>query len=183
MRTAALVLAAGASRRFGSDKRLHLLEGEPMLVRSLAIYRKVCDDVGVVIRSGEPEIAALAQAAGCRVVEASDAAMGQSRSLAAGVQAMRGDADQLIVGLGDMPFVRPDTVRQLVAALATAPTRIVRPTYKGRPGNPIGFPAGFFDDLTGIEGDTGARELVAASDPRLLEVDDPGVLRDIDYAS
>ena len=176
------MLAAGASRRFGSDKRLHLVAGEPMLVRSLAVYREVCDDVAVVIRPGEAKIAVLAQAAGCHVVEARDAAMGQSRSLAAGVQAMRGAADQLIVGLGDMPFVRPDTVRALVAALATAPTRIVRPTHKGRPGNPIGFPACFFDSLTGIEGDTGARELVAASGPQLLEVDDPGVLRDVDYA-
>ena len=154
-----------------------------MLVRTLAIYRAVCDEVAVVIRPGEAEVAALVQTAGCQVVEARDGAMGQSRSLAAGVQAMRGDADQLIVGLGDMPFVRADTVRALVVALATTPTRIVRPTYKGRPGNPIGFPACFFDDLAGIEGDTGARELVAASGPRLLEVDDPGILRDIDYAS
>ena len=181
MRVAALVLAAGASRRFGSDKRLHLVDGEPMLARTLAIYRQVSADVAVVIRPDQPEVAALVEAAGCRVVEAQDAALGQSRSLAAGVDAMR-HADHLIVGLGDMPFVQPDTVRTLAAALAVAPTRIVQPTYERRPGNPIGFPAAYFDDLVRIRGDVGARQVVAASGPQRIEVDDPGILRDIDHA-
>ena len=182
MPVAALVLAAGASRRFGSDKRLHLVDGEPMLARTLAIYRQACADVAVVIRPDQPEIAALARAAGCRVVEAQDAVLGQSRSLAAGVDAMR-HADHLIVGLGDMPFVQPDTVRALAAALTAAPTRIVQPTYKHRPGNPIGFPAAYFDELARIRGDVGARQVVAASGPQRIEVDDPGILQDIDHAS
>ena len=180
MDIAAVVLAAGASRRFGSDKRLHLVDGQPMLAVTLATYRLVFSEVGVVIRPSEPVIATLVREAECRVVEAEDAAAGQSRSLAAGVQAMR-HADALVVGLGDMPFVAPQTLRRLAEALEACPGRIVRPTCQGRPGNPIGFPASMFDRLESLAGDMGARQLLADNrSVALLPVDDPGIHLDVD---
>lgn len=180
MVVAALVLAAGASRRFGSDKRLHPLDGQPMLARTLATYRQVLDDVGVVIRPGEPAIAALVRTAACRPIEAADAAAGLSRSLAAGVAALR-HADGLLVGLGDMPFVAPATLRALVTAMTQNATRVVRPCYSGVNGNPVGFPPSSYDALTRLTGDTGARELLAKSAGVLaVDVDDAGVLRDMD---
>ena len=184
MAIAALVLAAGASRRFGSDKRLHPIHGQPMLARSLALYREVLGDVAAVVRPGEPAIAALVAAADCRVVEAADAALGMAHSLAAGVAAMR-HADGLLIGLADMPFVRPNTLRALVAAMQHHPTRIVRPAHNGEPGNPVGFPTSRFDALTRLEGDAGARHMLAGCAPDVftVRVDDVGVLRDVDRAS
>lgn len=177
---AAIVLAAGGATRFGGDKRLHPIDGQPMLARTLALYRAVLDDVGVVIRPGEPAIAALAAAAGCRVIEAPDAPLGQSRSLAAGVVAMA-HADGLLVGLGDMPFVAPATLRALVAAMVERPRAIARPVHAGRPGHPVGFPANLFDALERIEGDQGARGLIAASAcVTAVAVDDPGIHEDVD---
>ena len=181
MRIAAVVLAAGAARRFGSDKRLYMLDGTPMLARTLAVYRTVFADVGVVVRPGEPTVAKLVRAAGCRVVEAADARHGQSRSLSAGVRAME-DFDALVVGLADMPFVQAATLRSLVATISAHPEHIARPRHDGRPGNPIGFPASYFGALTSITGDIGAREVVAASDQVILfDTEDAGVLRDVDY--
>ena len=180
MRIAALVLAAGSSKRFGGDKRLHPIDGVPMLPRTLAAYRAVLDDVGVVVRPREPAVASLVETAGCRLIEAPDAEQGQSRSLAAGVTAMR-HADGLLIGLGDMPFLAPSTVHALVAAMRRNPHRILRPTHNGRAGNPVGFPACCFDALTRVTGDVGARDLIATSDRVLrLSTDDPNVLRDVD---
>ena len=151
-----------------------------MLSRTLNAYRAVFEDVVVAIRPGEPRIASLVRAAGARIVEAADASRGQSRSLAAGVAALD-QAPGLVVGLGDMPFVAPATLRAIVDEMSAHPEHIVRPRHAGQPGNPVGFPACAFAALGRIEGDIGARSVVAASDQiRFVEVDDPGVLTDID---
>ena len=151
-----------------------------MLARTLDVYGTVFDDVAAVIRPGEPRIADLVRAAGARVVEAADASRGQSRSLAAGIAAFD-RAFGLVVGLGDMPFVAPATLGVIVDEMRTHPEHIVRPRHAGQPGNPIGFPAHAFAALARIEGDTGAREVVAASDRVLfVDVDDVGILKDVD---
>ena len=185
MRIAAVVLAAGSARRFGSDKRRHPIDGVAMLSRTLTVYRQALDEVAAVIRPGERDVAELVSLAGCRVVEAADAAAGQSRSLAAGVAAFSAQTsprvDGLLVGLGDMPCVSVETLRSLVAAMIENPDVVVRPRCAGHPGNPIGFPRHLFDALTRIEGDTGARQIVAARDDVLfIDVDDPGILQDVD---
>lgn len=178
-RIAALILAAGGSRRFGSDKRLHRIGGEPMLARTVAVYRAAFDDVAVVVRPREPDIAALVDRAGGRIVEAADAHRGQSRSLAAGVAACRA-AQGLVIGLADMPFVAASTLRALAAALAENPDRIVRPRHGGTPGNPIGFPPSAYPALLRQRGDRGARDLVASCGADFIDVDDAGVLADVD---
>ena len=151
-----------------------------MLSRTLDVYRTVFDDIVVVIRPGEPRIADLVRAAGARIVEAADASRGQSRSLAAGVAALE-NAPGVVIGLGDMPFIAASTLRAIADAMLAYPDHIVRPRHAGRPGNPVAFPAHAFEALARIEGDTGAREVVAASDQvRFVDVDDAGILTDID---
>ena len=151
-----------------------------MLARTVDVYRTVFDEVTVVVRPGEPRIAELVRAAGARVVKAADASRGQSRSLAAGVAAFD-QAPGLVVGLGDMPFVAAATLRAIADEMSACPDHIVRPRHEGRPGNPVGFPAHAFAALTRIEGDTGARELIATRENvRFVDVDDPGILTDLD---
>ena len=179
MNQAVLILAAGRGRRFGSDKRRYLIDGEPMLVKTTSIYVSLFDDVRVVLRPGDDELAAAVTELGATVVEAPDADAGQSRTLAAGVASLDG-IDRVLVALGDMPFVTTETLQMLEDHEPGRP--IVRPVHGGRAGNPIRFDAAVFPELLEIDGDQGAREIIKADPTRvaLLEIDDSGVLADVD---
>ena len=183
MPIAALILAAGASRRFGSDKRLHDVGGKPLLAHTLARYCEVFETVGVTLRPGESEIERLATAAGALPITAPDAHLGQGRSLAHGVRALA-DSDGLVIGLGDMPFVQAETLVAIADALARGPAQVIRPRCNSQPGNPIGFAPAMYGSLTRITGDQGARDLIRSRRELVeyLDLDDAGVLKDVDRA-
>ena len=181
MSIAALILAAGASRRFGSDKRLHEVGGKPLLAHTLARYREVFDKVGVTLRPREGEVERLVRAAGALPITAPDAHLGQGRSLAHGVAALT-DSDGLVIGLGDMPFVQAETLHAIANALAKGPAQVIRPRCNSQPGNPIGFAPSMYQALTHITGDQGARNLLRSRGELVeyLDLDDSGVLKDVD---
>lgn len=176
-----ILLAAGKSRRFGADKRWHpLADGTPMaLAAALRLCAAVPSTVAVV-RPEDDDLADQLAAAGCRIVRCDEAAAGMGHSLATGVRATPRAAGWLIA-LADLPAIRPDSYRAVLAALqAGAP--IARPAYRGRPGHPVGFSAEWGDALAALTGDAGARAVVAAAGARCatIAVDDPGVVADID---
>src|SRR5712675_1981848 len=121
--------------------------------------------------------------AGCNTVVCKNAGEGMGTSLAAGVRAAA-DAHGWVVALADMPFLHPETIRVIAKALADG-AAIAAPTYRGERGHPVGFAKRYFDELVSLHGDHGARDLLKrhSSLASLHEVDDPGVLRDIDRLS
>src|SRR6266581_8144523 len=120
---------------------------------------------------------------GSNTVVCKNAGEGMGTSLAAGVRAAA-DAHGWLVALADMPFLRPQTIRVIAQALSDG-AAIAAPAYRGERGHPVGFARRFFDELSALHGDHGARELLAQHPDwvTLYEVDDPGVLRDIDKPS
>jgi molybdenum cofactor cytidylyltransferase len=98
-------------------------------------------------------------------------------SIAAGVS-IHASAGGWLVLPGDMPLVRPDSLRAVAEALDQQP--IAFPQYRGRRGSPVGFAAELFSELMMLTGDEGARRLLARYPTIAVEVDDPGVLFDID---
>jgi molybdenum cofactor cytidylyltransferase len=88
-------------------------------------------------------------------------------------------ADAWDVALGDMPFVRPATIRALTDALG-AGANIAAPSSQGRRGNPVAFAKAHLADLLALEGDQGARRILAAQPVVQVEVADPGIFSDID---
>jgi molybdenum cofactor cytidylyltransferase len=80
-----------------------------------------------------------------------------------------------------MPWIAPETIAAVARSLE-AGASIVAPSYRGQRGHPVAFGAGYRAALLALDGDRGARELVqdAKSSLELVEVDDPGVLRDVD---
>jgi molybdenum cofactor cytidylyltransferase len=190
MKSGALIIAAGFSRRFGSDKRLFRMQGdEPLLIASLRPYQAVFANVAVVVRSSDSE---LTQVIGARlgrhlpiIVPTAQAHLGMAASIADGVRTLV-DWDYLFLGLGDMPYVRSETLAKLktemdVARLDHVP-RIVVPTYRAEPGHPVGFSREFFAQLIALTGDRGARSVIDAHPTavRRVDIDDPGIVTDID---
>jgi molybdenum cofactor cytidylyltransferase len=176
-----ILLAAGAARRFGSNKLLHPLDdGLPMALAALASLRSAIAHVIAIVRPGQTLLENRLSEAGATVIECANADEGMGASLAFGVKAAR-DAAGWIVALADMPYVRPDTIAKIAAALAAGAT-IAAPVYKGVRGHPVGISAAFRQQLEGLSGDEGARSLLRLNEDSvtLIEVDDPGVCRDID---
>ena len=178
-RGAALLLAAGGSTRFGSDKRKLLFNEVPLLSYVVALYERVCPRVLVVVKPGDESVQDLVTGP-CEWVVARDAKVGISRSIAAGIRAL-GSAPWVIIGLADMPYVSPDTVSQIACTL-DAGAVIARPSSSGRPGNPVGFNSRLFGPLMDLKGDLGARALIDdyIRDVVDVEVRDQGIFRDID---
>ena len=184
-RIAALILAAGQSRRMGAENKLLLeIDGKPM-VRHVAerVLASAAQPVTIVL-GHQPE-AVKAALAGLDVgfVENPDYADGLSSSLKAGLAAVPESADGAIVCLGDMPGVSTDLVDRLIAGFNPVEGRaILAPTRGGRRGNPVLWARRFFDELMTLSGDTGAKHLIGTYGEFLTEIEAPddGVLIDLD---
>ena len=177
----AILLAAGTSRRFGADKRLHpLVDGTPMALAAARHLAEALPGALAVIGEADKLLADLLTAAGLAVTCCPKAHRGMGASLAWGV-AQRPEADGWLIALADMPFIRPATLSRVAEALA-GPAAIAAPVFDGKRGHPVAFGAAYREALLDLDGDRGGRDLLANHPDRLRLVpcDDPGVLRDID---
>jgi molybdenum cofactor cytidylyltransferase len=163
-KVAAVVLAAGASRRLGQPKQLILIEGESLLRRSARLAIEAgCQPVVVVLGFDAERM--LPELAGLAVDVAINAnwSSGMGSSLACGVQAVlaaRPEADALLVLVCDQPRLTASHLGALLARHAAGPAAIVASAYAGRSGVPAIFAAGLFPELQHLEGDRGARDLI-----------------------
>jgi molybdenum cofactor cytidylyltransferase len=176
-----VLLAAGASRRFGADKLLASLpDGSPMGAASCRAMRSALRHVVAVVRPGDERLASVLASCGATVVPCARADEGMGASLACGVAASA-DANGWVVALADMPWVRPATIRAVADAIA-AGASLAAPVHRGERGHPVGFAAAHRGALMALAGDAGARAILARDDIALvrIDVDDPGVLRDVD---
>lgn len=176
-----ILLAAGSGSRFGGGKIAHpLADGTPVGIAAWRNLRAALTEVVVVVRAEDAELVSLFEAEGAGVVECADAHYGMSRSLVCGLHAAA-EAGGWIVALGDMPYVRGDTIRALARALEDG-ALIAMPVTAGRRGNPVGFSVALEAELLALTGDEGARSVVRRHAAEVVEVEcyDPGILRDID---
>jgi molybdenum cofactor cytidylyltransferase len=182
---AAIVLAAGRSTRMGADNKLLMnLHGAPMVARTVGVI--VASAVKpVVVVTGHDAKAIEGALAGQAVsfVHNPRFAEGMSTSLKAGLAALPGDIDGVLVCLADMPAVTSGDIGKLIAAFNPTEGRaIVVPTHQGKRGNPVLFAQGFVDEMRHVEGDAGARGVLSAHADAVYEVEmqDAGILADAD---
>lgn len=173
----AIVLAAGQSRRMGAAKLALPFAGRTILEATLEAVAVAGLPALVVLGGHADRLRPLV--CGAAVVDARDHDLGLAHSLRAGIAASPAEWAGALIVLADMPWVRPDTYRRLAAALAGGAVA-VRPSHAGQPGNPAGFGRALFPRLLTLEGDCGAAALMDRVDARNVQVDDPGVHRDID---
>jgi len=180
---AAVVLAAGRASRMGSNKLIAELGGEPIVRRTVrAVLGSRARPVVVVTGHDADVIHHALSGLDVRFVHNPDHAGGMSTSLRAGLAAV-GAVDAALICLGDMPTLEArhfDTV--IDAFRAGDPTEIVVPTYDRKRGNPVLWPRSYFAEIAALSGDVGARALIEhhADHVRLLAIDDPAILVDVD---
>lgn len=181
---AAILLAAGAGRRFGGDKLLHPLEdGVAIAAHAARNLLAVTPEVIAVVRWGDFPLYDMLEQEGCHVTMFQGAAHGMGASLAHGIAQAR-SADGWVVALADMPRIAPQTIRKMVDALEEG-VSIAAPFYKGERGHPVAFASSLRDELLALDGDQGARAVIERhrDELRPIECDDPNVLYDIDRKS
>ena len=178
---AVVVLAAGAGSRYhGTRHKLsETLGGDTVLERTLR--NAIASEMPVVLVISQALIAearGLVAPEDMVVVDArSQTGWGMGDSIAAGVS-IHASAGGWLVLPADMPLVRPATLRAVADALDQQPIAFAQ--HRGRRGHPVGFGAELFSELVMLKGDEGARRLLARYPTAAVELDDPGVLFDID---
>jgi molybdenum cofactor cytidylyltransferase len=172
-RVAAIVLAAGRSTRMGGPNKLTAEIGGRPLVRIAAEQAVASRAQPVIVVTGHEREKVTAALDGLEIerVHNPDYAQGLSTSLRAGLARLSADIDGVIVCLGDMPQVDAKLIDRLVAAFDPEKGGlVVVPTIEGKRGNPVLWSRRFFPDLMALEGDVGARHLIARYPEAVVEV-------------
>ncbi|ABM34556.1 nucleotidyltransferase family protein [Paracidovorax citrulli] len=180
---AGVILAAGASSRFGSDKRRALLtDGTPMLAAVAGSFARIFARTAVVLPPHDDFGLELCARLGLDAVPNGRCREGQGTSLAAAMQwaLAQPRLQAVVVGLADMPWVREGTLAALRDALVQHPGSPALPLWQGRPGNPRGIPRRYFASLAQASGAQAAAHRIDWDAARAIAVADPGIVRDVD---
>ena len=185
-RIAALVLAAGQSKRMGATNKLlvKLPNGKTMIAQ-IVDHVTSCAASPVIVVTGHQEADIRRALAGkpVRFVTADDHAEGIAASLRAGIAALSSEIGAALICLGDMPLVDPAVLSAILAAYNPAEGReIVIPSFGGQRGNPVLWGKRFFPELLQLSGDVGARQILHRHMEVVAEVpvETDSVLRDFD---
>jgi len=192
MKFEVVVLAAGQSRRFGAaNKLLAQVGSEPLVVGLVRRLTQVRDGerpctVTVVTQTSNDELTQALQEAGLtdgiQIVPNARSLDGMGTSVAAGVANVPDDVDAVVVVPGDMPFVGAPLIEQLIAAfVADGGHRPVHPVLPdGTQTNPVVWPRAYFQRLTALDGDRGAKSLLVDANALTIQLAEPDAATDID---
>jgi molybdenum cofactor cytidylyltransferase len=189
-RIGGIILAAGASTRFGAKKLIAPLEGRPLLQHVIDVAESSdLDPLVVVLGHASDAIYAALELGRATAVVNSEWVTGQASSLRAGLRAL-GEVDAVVVLLGDQPRVSRALIDALVVARRARRAVAAISTSSGRRSPPTLLGSELFADVEALTGDTGARALLAGRDdvievdaadalPSLADVDRPEDLLDL----
>ena len=179
----AIVLAAGESRRMGTQKLL-LPFGETTVVGAVvgtALASRV-DRILAVLGADKDAVRQELEPLGIDLAVNEDYAKGMLSSVQAGFRALPADADAAVVMLGDQPFLPARVVDAVVEAFRRSGRGIVVPAFRGRRGHPVLVDLKYRDEVLALDPADGLRRLMRAhpEDVFEAEVEDANILRDMD---
>ena len=182
---AAIIMAAGMSRRMGTiNKLLEPIDDEMMVTRvTRQVLASQVEHVMLVAGHEAEKVRAAVDDARINFVVNPDFADGLSTTLHCGLTHLPDDIDAAVICLADMPAVTTSIIDQLIAAFNPEENRLICvPVYRGQRGNPLVLAKRFFSEMNELSGDKGAREFLRQYVDLVceVEVDDAGVLHDID---
>ncbi len=178
---AAIVLAAGASTRFGSAKQLVRVAGRPLLHSALAHAGEVAGTaVTVVLGARAAELAPLLRHSSASVLINRDWQEGMASSIRLAVSRLPVGCSGVLLMVVDQAALTADDLKRLVSAWRRQPGYIAAARYGTTTGVPAIFPRSMFADLQGLRGDIGARMLLQRNPDRVIRVPMPSAALDID---
>jgi len=185
--TAGIILAAGASVRFGQTKQLIRL-GKKYLVEwvlDAALNSRLHAVVLVLGHDQETILSALGSKVehpGLKVAINPNYSDGQATSLKTGLSSVRHDFESVMFLLGDQPMLKTGIIDHMLDQFRHSDNDLCVPFYKEKRGNPTIFRRPLYDELMQVSGDVGARDIIRKNPDRtlFLEIDDPLCFLDID---
>jgi molybdenum cofactor cytidylyltransferase len=168
----------------GADKALLAYRGRTFLETLAATLGEAgIERVAVVLGCHAEEIRRAVSLPGAEMIVNRDYARGQTSSLQAGLRGLEGaDLEAVVLCLVDHPAVSAATIRTLLQSFRESAAPVVIPTYQGRRGHPVLLARTLFDELLRLGAEDAANVVVRAhrAATRFVEVDDPGILVDVD---
>ena len=179
----AILLAAGESRRMKFPKPLLKLDGRTFIETIAAAILEYASGLIIVVGAhGEAVRRAVPTDPRIRIVENPDYTRGQLSSIKTALPHIRPAAVAALVHLADHPMVHPETFKAVIDEFRRKHSPVTVARYRGRRGHPVVFAREIFSELARAPEDQGARAVLAADPSRIayVEVDDPGILVDLD---
>lgn len=186
MKIAALILAAGQSRRMGPQNKLLMRWNDKPLVAHVceAATGSACQQTVLVTGHEREQVEEAARPYGVRCIHNADYEEGMGTSLACGVRTLMDHTDAIIVLLADMPLVQADHINRMIEAAKVEPAlgskTLVVACDGDKPGNPVLFGSDWFGTLAQASGDAGARGLLRSNVDRLFVDIGPAASQDFD---
>lgn len=165
-----MILASGFSRRFGSDKIMHKVQGRPLIDYVIRALKEAgFEEIFAVVRKEQEELINYATYA-LKFIENENAIEGQSSAIKVAVSALRKESDAIMFLLGDQPLIRADTIIRLCRIHTSGEYGISSCQIDGRLSPPVIFSSYYFDELMRLSGDTGAKPVLIRHSDRIARV-------------
>ena len=181
---AAIILAAGQSKRMGQPKMLLPWGQGTVLTHVISVFREAgIEDILVVTGGVKEQVDGLVSGLGVRTVFNDAFQTGEMlSSIQCGIRALTGQTQAALIGLGDQPQVQAGSVQRVCEAFLEMRSNLVVPSYRMRRGHPWLAASPLWDDLLKLEPPASPRDFLNAhaTDIHYVNVDDPNILADLD---